>query len=82
MYKSCLARYTEQTEAFASIISYMQDTITAHNAVLIQKTEAHHYNLLKTLKKRLASTDSARSLSLEKQYEKLEKGPGGQKIKS
>ncbi|MCJ1265391.1 hypothetical protein MMC22_005268 [Lobaria immixta] len=59
----------------ASKISYIQETITAQNAVLIQKTIAHPYNLLKALKERLAPTDSARYLSLEKSYERLKKGP-------
>lgn len=35
IYKSKLAAYTEQRDAFASIISYVQETITAQNAVLI-----------------------------------------------
>ena len=81
-YKSQLADYTKQTEVFASIVTYIQETITASNAVLIQKTEAHPYNLLVALKQRLAPTDSARSLSLEKRYEKLKKGPGGQNVET
>lgn len=82
MYKSKLARYTEQEEAFASIISYIQKSITAQNAVLIQKTETHPHSLLKALKERLAPSDSARALSLEKRYEKLKKGPGSQSIET
>lgn len=77
VYKPRLADYTKQTEVFASIVTYIQETITASNAVLIQKTEAHPYSLLRALKERLAPTDSARSISLEKRYERLKKGPGG-----
>lgn len=39
MYKSKLAVYTEQEEALASIISYIQETITAENAVDFQDTK-------------------------------------------
>lgn len=71
VYNLHLARYTERTEAFALNISYIQETMTAQNAVMIQKPEAHSYNLLKALKKRLAPTDSTRPLPLEKRSEKI-----------
>ena len=82
MYKSRLARYNDQKIAFTAIISFIQETITADNAILIQKVESHPYNLLVALKQRLAPTDQARSLYLEKQYEKLKKGPCNQDIET
>lgn len=45
--------YTEQNQAFKSRISYIQETITAEKAVLIQKTEAHPYRLIYILYERL-----------------------------
>ena len=78
VYKSRLARYNEQKTGFTAIISFIQETITVENAILIQKVESHPYNLLVALKQRLAPSDQARSLYLEKRYEKLKKGPGNQ----
>ena len=77
VYKSDHALYNEQKTAFTSVISLIQETITAENAILIQNTESHPYDLLVALKQRLAPTDQARSLQLEKRYERLKKGPGG-----
>ena len=81
-YKSRPARYNEQKTAFTAIISFIQETVTVENAILIQKVKSHTYNLLVALKQRLAPTDQARSLYLEKRYEKLKKGPGNQDIKT
>lgn len=59
MYKSKLEAYTKEHEGLiAPIITYIQETITDTNAVLIQKTEAHPYNLLKALKERLDDKES------------------------
>ncbi|MCJ1465819.1 hypothetical protein MMC07_004438 [Pseudocyphellaria aurata] len=82
VYKSKLVLYTNQTQAFKLIISYIPERITAEKAVLNQKAEPNSYKLLKALKERLAPTDDARALSLEKLYEKLKKGPTNQDIET
>ena len=76
LYKSALAKYNEQSDAFASIIVFIRETITAQNAVLIQHVESHPYDYLKALRERLAPTDKARSLRFQTRYEELKKGPG------
>ena len=76
VYNSRLAEYNEQKTGFTAIISFIHETITVENAILIQEIESHPYDLLVALKQRLAPTDQARSLDLEKPYEKLEKGLG------
>ena len=82
VYKSRLARYNEQKTGFTAIITFIQETITVENAIFIQKIESHPYNLLVALKQRLAPSDRARSLYLEKRYEKLKKGPSDQDIET
>lgn len=82
MYKPRLARYNEQKTAFTAIISFIQETIIIENAIFIQIVEPNPYNLLIALKQRLAPTDQARSLYLERRYEKLKKGPGNQYIET
>ncbi|MCJ1264028.1 hypothetical protein MMC22_003899 [Lobaria immixta] len=73
---------TFDQKAFEFYRAQHQETITAQNAVLIQKTETHPYSLLKVLKDQLALSDSAHALSLEKRYEKLKKGLGSQSIEA
>ena len=82
LYRPQLARYKKQKEAFVSIISFIQETITAHNVVFIQHVEGHPYDILKALKERLAPTDKARTLQLRVRYDKLRKGPGNQNIEA
>ena len=83
VYKSQKAKFDKQTEAFSDIISFVYESISAHNAVLIQNIQSPHpYNILKALKERLAPTDKARALQLRGRYYKLMKGPGNQHIET
>lgn len=59
-------RLTKQNEVFGS---YVQEKIAAWSTVLVQKTEAHPYDLLNAFKERLAPKDKVRSLILEKRHE-------------
>ena len=59
VYKSWLARYNEQQTGFTAIISFIHETTTVENAILIQEIESHPYDLLVALKQRLAPTDQA-----------------------
>ena len=68
------SEFEKQQASFKEIIKYIQATISAENATLIQEVEAHPYEILLTLKRRLASTSSARELAIEQQYRKLCEG--------
>ena len=82
MYKMTLSQYKEQTEAFSSIISFIQESITAQNAVLIEHVEPQPYEILRELKRTLAPTDRARELELQIRYRKLAKGPKNQNLEA
>ena len=64
-------KFEKQQFAFKKIIKYIQITISTENVTLIQKIEAHSYDLFLTLKRRLASINSTRKLIIEQQYRKL-----------
>ena len=78
-YKLLLLEYKEQQAAFRGIIDYILDTILPANIIYIQNVEVHPYVVLVALKERLAPSDEARSLSIEREYRKLCEGPRNQK---
>lgn len=75
-YKISLSNFEKQCRAFADINAFITETITLNNAVYIQRTEPHPYNILVALKQKLAPSDQARSRSIEQEYQRLIKGPG------
>ena len=74
-YKKALQDWKEQKDSMAKIISHIYDTTTVTNLSFIQTVEVHPWNVLRALKARLAPSDSARSLELEQQYNRMTKGP-------
>lgn len=74
-YKKELQDWKEQKDSMAKIINHIYDTTTVTNLSFIQTIEVHPWTVLRALKARLAPTDSARSLELEQQYNRLTKGP-------
>ena len=82
LYRSALVRLKEQNEAFTNIISFIHETITAQNAVLMQHVEPHSYEILKKLKEQLAPIDRAQSLKLQIRYRRLAKGPGNHNLEA
>lgn len=80
IYKTRLARFEREEKAFWDLISFIQETIAAHNVTLIQKEESHPWNILRALKQRLAPSDEARNPAIEQRYHKLCKGPGTQNL--
>ncbi|KAG7007910.1 hypothetical protein G7Y79_00008g025480 [Physcia stellaris] len=74
-YKTELQDWKEQKQSMAKIIDHIYDTTTITNLSFIQFVEIHPWNVLRALKARLAPTDSARSLELEQQYNRMAKGP-------
>lgn len=83
IYKSQLAKFDKQKAAFADIINFIFESISAQIAVLIQHVDvAHPYDILRTLKNGIAPTDKGRELQLRNRYDKLKKGPGNQNIET
>ena len=74
-YKAKLARWKEQHEGLSKLVDLIYDTVSVTNLTYIQKVEVHPWDLLRALRARLVPSDSARSLELERDYERLKKGP-------
>ena len=74
-YKKELQDWKEQKDSMAKIINHIYDTTTVANLSFIQTIEVHPWNVLQALKARLAPSDSARSLELEQQYNRMTRGP-------
>lgn len=74
-YKRDLQDFKDQHDSMAKIISFIYDTTSINNLTYIQKVEVHPWIVLRALQSRLAPTDSARSLDMERQYARLVKGP-------
>lgn len=75
IYKSRLIKWEKQHESMTKLVDFIYDTISVANRVYIQKTEVHPWNILRALKQKLAPSDSARELELERLYDKLKTGP-------
>ena len=82
LYKTDLALYEQQRKSFGDIITFIQETIAAHNVIFIQKEEPHLWNHLRALKRRLAPSDNVRCLQIEQKYHQLCKGPGTQDMET
>ena len=74
-YKKELQDWKEQKDSMAKIINHIYDTTTVTNLSFIQTIEVHPWNVLRALKARLSPSDSARSLELEQQYNRMTRGP-------
>lgn len=74
-YKEDYSRWKHEVESFAKIIEYIYDTVSASNVIFIQDVEVHPWDILRALKARLAPTDSARMLEVERLYKKVSTGP-------
>ena len=74
-YHTAYLKWNQEQESFVKIIDFIYDTVSASNIAFLQHCEVHPWDLLRTLQKRLAPTDSARSLELERLYKKLSAGP-------
>jgi hypothetical protein len=65
------ADYQNQKKALIDLINYIQEIITVDNVIYIRSIDLHSWNQLRALKKRLASTDSARTMIIEAKYRQL-----------
>ncbi|MCJ1469801.1 hypothetical protein MMC07_008443 [Pseudocyphellaria aurata] len=50
IYKTNLAKFERREKAFGDLITFIQDTIAAHNVTFIQKEEPHPWDYLRALK--------------------------------
>ena len=83
VFRSHMAKYEKQKQAFDDIINYILETVSAQNAVLIQHVKtANPWDMLRTLKNSVAPSDIGKELQLRNRYEKLRKGPTNQNIET
>lgn len=79
-YEILSAEYEKQKKAFADIVSFIQDTITATNAIYIQKAASHPYDILKILQSQVALNKKAQEDVMETLYHKFCYHPGGHEV--
>ena len=66
-------KWKKQHEGLSKMADLIYDTVNIINLTYIQKMEVHFWDLLRALRARLASFDSARSLKFERDYERFRK---------
>lgn len=69
-YRVKVAKYEQPEKVGGDLITFIQDTITAHNVMFIQKKEPHQWEVLGALKRRLAPV-MRRAVLSEQKYHKL-----------
>lgn len=67
--------YDHQQQYLVKIIDFIYDTVSTSNFAFLQGIEAHPWDLLRALQAKLAPSDQARSLELQRLYKKLVAGP-------
>jgi hypothetical protein len=65
------ADYQNQKKTLIDLINYIQKIIIVDNVIYIRSIDSHSWNQLRALKKRLASTDSTRTMIIETKYRQL-----------
>jgi hypothetical protein len=63
--------YQNQKKTLIDLINYIQEIIIVDNVIYIRSIDSHSWNQLWALKKRLASTDSTRTMIIEAKYRQL-----------
>ncbi|SLM34143.1 Ribonuclease H-like domain [Lasallia pustulata] len=82
VYKIDLADFERQAKALSDLMTFLQDTISAHNITYLKNVEPHPWDILRALKKRLAPSDTAQKYEVIYAYRKMCKGPGNQNIET
>ena len=80
LFKSDNAEYKEQRKNFADLVDYIYSSISAENASYIEKSGTSAWQILRALKRRLAPSDDARRLAIEREYHQICKGPKNKDI--
>lgn len=81
-YKHDLDEYDRQQNALMEIINFIHDSLSVQTALFIKNVDAHPWSQLRALKARLAPTDQARSIEVERLYHRLAKGPGNRDVEA
>ena len=74
-YNTDLARWEKQQASFTRILDFIYASISKANLVYIESAEVHPWDYLRALQAKLAPSDSARSLAIEKDYHRVKAGP-------
>ena len=74
-YRLDLQEYERERKHLTDLTETIMNTLDADNTVYVRQTESHPWNLLRSLRQRLAPSSNARSLTIEKEYHRLSKGP-------
>lgn len=82
IYKDEVAEYKDQHKALADLVAFIQETVAVQYSPYISKAEPHPWDLLRSLKSRLAPSDQARKLEVLRRYQALCLGPGSRDIES
>lgn len=76
VYKIRLEQYEHQQKTFGELMDYFKDTISGHNAFLIQNSEPNPWSILRALHSFLAPTDRARAFEIDTKYQRVVRGSG------
>lgn len=79
-YKANLGEFERQEGALGDLISFILETVAAHNVIYFQKEDPHPRNILRALKLQFAPSNDARNLEIEQKFHRLCKRPGTQNI--
>ena len=75
-YKTDLAKWEKQQASFTKLLDFMYASVSKANLTYLESVEVHPWDYLRALKAKLAPSDSARSLAVEKEYNRVKAGPG------
>ena len=82
VHKIELTEWKKQYEDFRKIIDVIHDIVSLINLIYIQKMKIHFWSILRAIKARLASSDSARIIKFEKEYTRFMKGSSRQNVEA
>ena len=77
-YKIDISLYEKQHRALNEILKSILNKIDTKNNEYINSEESHPWNILRTLKQKLAPSSEASKRDVERTYHSLAKGPGSQ----
>ena len=82
VYKLNLDEYEREQKAFTDITNFIHDTLAIQVAAFTKGADADPWSQLRALKLKLAPTDQARKMEVERLYHRLKKGPGNRDLEA
>lgn len=73
-FKQQYNKYEDQRKGIASMVEWIYANVSASNLAFLRFVEPYPWDLLRTLQSRIAPTDSARIMEMERWYKTLIKG--------